>query len=51
MLECAECGFTDPDVTFFYLGGEGEHYCSLHLPCVECGVIHYEGEDEVIINA
>ena len=45
MLRCAECGFTDPDVTFFYLN-EGEHYCSLHLPCVECGVIHYEKEEE-----
>ena len=50
MLECVECGFTDPDVTFFYLGAGGEHYCSLHLPCLECGVIHDEEDEAMTIK-
>ena len=29
MLECVECGFTDPDETFLYIVN-GELYCSLH---------------------
>jgi len=50
MNECAECGWLDNDPTFFYQV-EGKFYCSLHVPCEECGVIHYEDENEVTINA
>ena len=49
-LKCVECGFTDPDVTFFYKGNLDDSYCSLHLPCDECGQVHYK-EDEVTFNA
>ena len=50
MPKCEECGWYDSDPTFF-TEVEGKQYCSLHTPCDECGVIHYEGEDEVTINA
>ena len=49
-MKCFECGWFDIDEGFFYKVN-GEVYCSLHVPCDECGVIHYEEENEVIINA
>jgi hypothetical protein len=29
---------------------EGEYYCSLHIPCDECGVIHDEENELMTIK-